>query len=380
MPNTLGLYDPLFYAQEALRALEKALGMAASVYRGYEPTPTQKGSTIKINRPSTFTAADMPVAATDLAPTSVDLVVDQWKGVTFQLTDKELAFTKEKIIEDHIRPAAYAVADAIDLSLVALYKDVPHVVAADSGSPEFDFPNLIAKMFDNKVPKDQRTLMMNGAQEAAYLKRQIFVSAEQASNGGEAQREGALGRKFGFSLFSNQNVPNHVVGTLDGTAMLVNANTPIASLTVVIKDTDNILTGTIKKGDAFTITTAGVTYAYAAAVDATAAANLVTLTIADPRGLVVAAVAADVVARTTAANKAENIAAHRNAFALGMAPLSEIGGMLGAKIATIADPITGLALRSRMWYDGDNARVKVGIDALWGVKTLDGHLAVRLRS
>ena len=35
-PNTLGIYDPLFYAQEALIQLEKALGLAGRVHRGYD--------------------------------------------------------------------------------------------------------------------------------------------------------------------------------------------------------------------------------------------------------------------------------------------------------------------------------------------------------
>ena len=48
--NTLSVYDPLFYAQEALIQLEKALGMAARVHRGYDKEPQSKGSIIKIRK------------------------------------------------------------------------------------------------------------------------------------------------------------------------------------------------------------------------------------------------------------------------------------------------------------------------------------------
>jgi hypothetical protein len=61
-----------------------------------------------------------------------------------------------------------------------------------------------------------------------------------------------------------------------------------------------------------------------------------------------------------------------------MAPLPNIGEQLGARVASVVDPVTGLALRSRMWYDGDKSTVKVGIDALWGVQVLDPNLAVRM--
>ena len=66
MSNTLSVYDPLFYAQEALIQLEKALGMAGRVYRGYDKNPQQKGSVISITKPGTFTALAAPQAAQDL--------------------------------------------------------------------------------------------------------------------------------------------------------------------------------------------------------------------------------------------------------------------------------------------------------------------------
>src|SRR5437763_1903914 len=123
--NVLSVYDPLFYAQEAIIQLHKALGMAQRVHRGYDKSPQQKGSTIEISRPSTFTAQDAPSADQAISASSVAIVLDHWKEVKFSLTDKELTFTTEKIISDHIQPAAYALADDIDQKLVALYKFVP---------------------------------------------------------------------------------------------------------------------------------------------------------------------------------------------------------------------------------------------------------------
>jgi len=74
-----------------------------------------------------------------------------------------------------------------------------------------------------------------------------------------------------------------------------------------------------------------------------------------------------------------NTAFHKNAFALAMAPLSELGGELGARIATITDPVSSLALRSRLYYVGDSSEVHVALDVLYGVKTLDPNLACRGR-
>jgi hypothetical protein len=106
MANNLGLYNPIFYAQEAILQLEKALGMAARVYRGYEEERKTfgRGDTISIKKPSTFTASDAPSVAQDVNTDKVDLTLNFWREVKFKLTDRELALSSEQIIADHIRP------------------------------------------------------------------------------------------------------------------------------------------------------------------------------------------------------------------------------------------------------------------------------------
>jgi hypothetical protein len=102
MSNELSVYDPLFYSQEAIIQLHKNLGMAARVHRGYDKAPQQKGSVISISRPSTFTALAAPQSAQAINAGEVQITLDQWYEVKFKLTDKELTYTTEKIITDHI--------------------------------------------------------------------------------------------------------------------------------------------------------------------------------------------------------------------------------------------------------------------------------------
>ena len=68
MSNAFGNYNEIFFAQEALLVLHKALGMAGRVFRGYDPSPQAYGDTIRLRRPTAFTAANAPAAATDLNP------------------------------------------------------------------------------------------------------------------------------------------------------------------------------------------------------------------------------------------------------------------------------------------------------------------------
>jgi hypothetical protein len=138
-------------------------------------------------------------------------------------------------------------------------------------------------------------------------------------------------------------------------------------------------TAPLKKGDTFTI--AGHTQHYVLTANSTASGGTMTAIVFEP-GLEAATAGSEVVTfevGTSPATKKQNLAFHRNAFALAMAPLSSMGNMLGAQIATVTDPNTGLSLRSRLFYDAEKSTVKVALDALWGVKTLNRNLALRAR-
>ncbi len=377
MTNALSVYDPIFYAQEGLLQLEKALGMAGRVHRGYDKAPQQKGATISIRSPGNFTAQDAPSTAQDIDAGEVQIRLSNWKEVKFALNDKELAAAGEVIIAEHIRPAAVALADSIDQSLCALYADVPwyHDVAATAGVA--DIISVRRAMFDNKVPlRDPAMLhwMLDGDMEADLLGQSAFTQWQgSGAVGAEAQVSGVLGQRFGFNFFANQNVQSHAAGTLSNTAPLLQGAHAKGATSVTLDAAT--LTGTLKKGDSLVIT--GHDQRYAVTADATASGNAITVSVTPA---LVQAYANDVPVTVSLDDHAASLAFHRNAFALAMAPLSELGNQLGARIATVTDPITGLALRSRLFYDGNNSKVFVALDALWGVTTLDGNLAVRARN
>ena len=381
MSNNLALYDPLFYAQEALIQLEKALGMAARVHRGYDKAPQQKGSTIKISQPGVFTAQDAPSTAQDLDPGQLEITLSYWREVKFALTDKEVTFTTEKIINDHIRPAAYALADDIDQRLCGLYTNVGNYYNV-AGTPTIaDVITARKKLNDLNAPAEDRHFMLGSQLEADFLGLSAFSQHQGAGlEGVGTQMRGSLGTKFGFEMFGNNNVacggrPTAAAGVAaDATGALV-GNHAKGATTVAF---DGVTAaGTFKAGDIFQI--AGDTQYYTITADATAdGAGAVAATAISP-ALKVAA-SDNAVITFTLASKTESMAFHRHAFALAMAPLSEIGNGLGARIATVADPITNLALRSRMFYVGNDSKVYVALDVLYGVKCLNPNLAVRARS
>lgn len=377
MSNTITGYDPIYYCNEVIENLEKALGFAARVYRACDPATRQAGSVVQIHRPSTFVAQDAPSSAQDLDTSLVQLSLSNWKEVKFALTDKEISAGGPALVSDHIRPAAYAIADAIDQSLCGLYADIPwyHDAAATAGVA--DITAVRKQMFDHQVPLHDPQLlhwMIDGDMEADFLSDSAFTQYQGAGQvGAEAQITGSLGQRYGFNFFANQNVASHSKGTLSSTTpLLVGAHAKGATAVTLDSGT---LTGSLKKGDSFVL--AGNNQRYAVTQDASATGNAITVQITPA---LVQAYADNTQATISLDDHAAGLAFHRNAFALVMAPLPDLGNDLGAKVATVADPITGLALRSRVFYDGNNSRVIVAVDALWGFKTLNPNLAVRIRN
>lgn len=373
MANELSVYDPLFYAQEAIIQLRKNLGMAGRVHRGYDKSPQQKGSTISISRPSTFTALAAPQTAQALTAGEVQIVLDQWYEVKFALTDKELTYTTEKIVTDHIAPAAYALADKIDSQLVALYKDIPWSNTNSSPLVVADITANRRILNINQAPTDMRHMMLSPTQEEEALNLSAFAQHSGAGEAGvQTQMRGSLGMKYGYEVFMNQNVPTHTTGvSADATGALSAAGTKGDTAISFDSVTSG---GTFKKGDSFVI--AGNTQRYVFTADFTATggsktdAPIFPALVQDYDNLSVVTI--------TLLSGEQGMGFHRNAFALAMAPLSEAGNGRGADIATVTDPVTGLSLRARRFYVGDTSTNYISIDALWGVKTLDPNLACRL--
>lgn len=374
MPNTLSVYDPLFYAQEGLIQLEKALGMAGRVHRGYDKSTQQKGSTISIRRPATFTALAAPQAAQALTAGEVQITLDQWYEVKYPLTDKELTFTTEDIVREHIRPAAYAIADKIDQQLCALYKDIPWSNTNSSPLAVADITANRRILNSNSAPNDDmRHLMLSPTQEEEALNLSAFSQHQGAGEAGVVtQMRGSLGRKYGYEVFMNQNVPTHTAGvSADATGALTAAGTKGDTAISFDSVTSG---GTFKKGDSFVIAGNAQRYVFTADFTATGGAKtdapIFPALVQDYDNLSVVTI--------TLLGGEQGLGFHHNAFALAMAPLSSMGDGAGARIETVSDPVTNLSLRARYFYDGTTSTNFISIDALWGIKTLDPNLACRL--
>jgi hypothetical protein len=401
MTQNINAYKPTFYAQEALELVEQALGMSTRVHRGFdaERKSFNKGDTIRIKKPSTLSTSTGGTSTTeDLVTEYTDITLDNWRQVKFALTDKELAYTGPQIIQDHIAPAAYALAHYIETQVTGLYKYIPWSldVATPAATSIINARKVLRDIAGSVVDRDTVHFALDSTLEAAFLNLELFHAARIAGEGNQNQAlmKGSLGTRFGVEHFVQQTLGSHTSGTVvstttgdkDQLGALVGAHTKGAT-TVSIDTLDaDPGTQTIAAGDSFVI--AGNSQRYVATALATLTAGANTAVSIFPalvddydNDAVVTFETPGTSAGSENYSDAYNYSLmfHRNAFALATAPLPEIGAEAGAKMSTIVNPNTGLSLRSRLAYDDTNAKVIVTLDVLFGVKCLDPNMAVVVR-
>lgn len=373
MANAIDPYIINIYAQEAFANLENALGMANTIHRGYSKEPGEVGKDIKIKVPSTFTAQTTPsAAAQDISTSEITLSLDTYRKVEFKVADTDLSYTSDVLIENHIRPAVYTLANEIDTILAGFADDIPWFVdATETPTNLNDLAECRRILFDNKVPvNDGMTyVMINGEREAAFLN--YLAPANVDARNGNVQVNGSLGQLFGMNIFANQNVQSHTAGALVGSPIVNDGGDALAVGDTSISLDAGSLTGTVKAGDTFVI--AGDTQRYVVTADATAATNAITVSFAP--GLTVDPGDGAAVTFRQASDYL-NLAYHKSFMALGFSALPDHSG-LGGVMQTVADPITGLGLRLGSYWSGSAKEFYMFVDVLFGTKMLDRNRAVR---
>lgn len=395
MANTISsAHNPIFYVQEGLIALRKKLGMAGRVYRGLDDSQTsrEKGQTLTMKVPGSFVAQDAPSVAQDLSTSSLSMSLDHHKEVKIALTDKELAYTSRQIIAEHIEPMAYALADKIDQMLCALAIDVPWISDWSSPAAVTDITTTRAGMLDNLVDvsnPEKLHFMVSPTIEGELLALSAFSQHQGAGDAGvAAQMRGYLGTRFGFNFFSNQNAPNLTSATIADVAGAINKAAGYAAGVRTIDFDGVTAAAAFKAGD--TLVISGHTQRYVLTADftadgggAVAGATIYGSPFVQGGGLESAVLDNAVVTVTlnsgSGATKRVSLAFHEQAFAAGFARLPDFYNGEGVRVFSVLDPVTKLGLRARSWVDPNNSKYYIAFDTLFGLKTIDGNKAWRVR-
>src|SRR6478735_9020976 len=165
MANTV--LNPSIIAKTSVRILENELVMGGHVYRGFEEEFDRKingydvGDTISIRKPQNFAIRTGATAVMqDVTEGKLSLTVNIQQGVDFNFSSRDLTLKIEQLADRVIRPAMVRLANAVDVSLMGLYTQIPNWVGqpdtgADATLDSFaDFARGAERLDQMAVPGD----------------------------------------------------------------------------------------------------------------------------------------------------------------------------------------------------------------------------------
>lgn len=356
---------PDIIAREALVVLENNLIMANLVHRDYSDEFVQVGDTITVRKPAKFVAHNFTgtIRRQDAVEGSVQVKMDRWRDVSFPVTSKEMTLDIRDFSEQLLSPAMRAIAQAVDVDVLNEAANITNSVASTANPANLaDIANMAKLMDINKVPLDMRRLVFHPTHKYKYALTDNLSKVAYAGNG-ETLRNAELGRLYTLDTYMDQNCPDTLAAT-PGTATAYKVSGTKDESKVALSSV-TAATATVKKGDAFIL--GGYLYHFTA--DATAASGAVAEVPID-----MPLVADYINADAYLVNKPHSLAFHRNAIALVTRPLALPMG--ASKAAIVSD--NGLGVRVVYGYDQDTKVDTVSLDIIYGIKTLDESMAVKL--
>lgn len=342
--------------------LESQLTMANLVHRDYSQEFVKVGDTITVRKPAKFVAKNF-VGTThgqDITEGSVDVKMDRFRDVTVNVTSKELTLDIKDFSAQVVTPALSAIAQAIDMDLLAVGVEKAGKTATVSSTPKLDDIAGVGKALDmSKAPLQNRRLVLPA--EIRYKYNTLDNFAKQCYAGdSRALRDAEIGKVYTCETFASENCPHSAAATPGTvTAYKVAGTKDTQQFTVT---GGNPATGKIAAGDQLIV--GG--YLYTVTEDLTLTSGGGTLKVDQNLPADIEETDAKVI------SKAHALGFHRNGIALVTRQLELPMGASKAHIASA----NGLAVRVVMDYDSTSKTDSISFDIIYGIKELDTSLLV----
>lgn len=388
MPNVFKVTT--WMAKEALRHFENNCTLTKFVNKDYMKDFTEKsfrpGTSINIPKPLRAVATSGATASfPDVTEESVSLTVAQYNASFAPLSiEMTTSVYRDEWSERYIKPHAIALANQVDKDGFAiLLAGVGNAVGTAGTTPTALSTYLTAGAIidEQAAPVDgQRSIIINPAAQAKIIDslKGLFQSSTDIA---KQYAEGKMGMAIGAKWSMDQNVVTHTTG--NSTTASVDGASQTGS-TLAIEDL-TATTGTLKKGDVFTI--AGVnsvnpvskadtgrlqTFTVTANATADGSGNVAALAIFPPittsgSTQTVTASPADeavITLNTASVVQADNLLFHKDALTLVTVPMATYGGL--DKSAVEYDPDTGISIRVTQGMDVTNDKLLCRLDVLYG--------------
>lgn len=392
---------------ELLRRFENQLNFSKTIRHEFDSKYARGGAygkigdTLNIRVPVKFTAVSgAAISVQDVTETQVPLVIDQQYHTAFKFTSADLTLKIDDFSERYLKSAAVALANAVEsYNITQAYYAVNHAVGTPGTVPNTfsTFTDAGAVLDDSAAPvDDERYVLLNPKTQSKMVDalKGLFQSSEQIK---KQYLKGRMGTAAGFDWMMAQNIPTHTVGPLGGTPLVNGASQTGSSL--VTDGWTAAAASRLKKGDIFTIAgvykvnpvsgntltdleqfvvTADVssdgsgnaTIPIYPAITTSGAYKTVSASPADNAAITVLGAAGTL--------SPQNLAYHREAFAMAMVPLEVPQGVHFAAAQT--NPDTHVSMRIVSQYDISTDAFITRADVMWGFKTLLPTFACRIAS
>ena len=394
MANTL--LTPTAVTREALRILHQKCRFIGSINRQYDDSFAKSGAKIgdslKIRLPNQYIVrTGATLSAQDTSEISTTLQVATQKGVDVNFTSAELTLSLDDFSKRILDPAMSVLAAAIEADALSMYNQVYNFVGTAGTTPTALLTYLTArqKLVESLTPEGTWNMLVSplaGATIVDSLKG-LFQSSKEL---GEQYREGLMGTAAGFEWMESTLAPTHA----NATDVTLTVNGPAQTgATLAIGGVTN--PSTITAGTAFTLpgvnrvhpetkVDTGVLQQFVVTANTVIAATTGTIPISPP--ITTSGAAQTVTASPTdtnaltiltgaaSANHVQNLAYHKDAFALATADLVMPKGVHFAA----REVFDGISMRIVQMYDITNDKLPCRIDVLYGFKAIRPQLACRV--
>lgn len=330
----------------------------------------QVGETVRVQKPIRFDQADEHgidgSTASALVAEKVDLRLNRHIYKEFKMSDREFTGSMSGAIPSALEGAIDVIAEAVNAAIFDMVNEVSAysgILDSQNGRTKDDMITAKTRLDQLKVAKTGRNLVLSSESEGELLK--VFTAGSDQA----AEKEGFIGRRFGFDTYSDIQCDYHIAGTASADAGITTAIELSAGSKILVL-TGATLGATVVKGDIITV--AGQSFAVAEATvfaDGSAAVAV--------ENAVTEAIPAGTSAAVAGTHRGD-VAFTKDAFVIAFRQLENPTDVPGVTVGSMTDPVTGITLRLLSWYNPSTENTHWKLETLFGVKAVAPERAIRL--
>ena len=217
--GSVDTFTPEIWSKKLLSSLKKAHIFVALCNTDYEGDINEQGDSVHINsigRPTiaTYTKGSTSIVPEQLTAAQRTLVVDQAKYFAFEVDDIDRRQNAGDLIPEALSEAAYGLRDVSDLYIEGLMRagvqsaNALGAVSVTTGDLAYSMlVDLKVLLGEANVPTEGRWVVIPEWVHGQLLESSKFIDASASADGGDALRNGRVGRAAGFDIHVSNNLP-----------------------------------------------------------------------------------------------------------------------------------------------------------------------------